>query len=72
VSYADFKNRFTVIDEADEMLDHDWSEELQKIMAGGDTNEDADHVYIMTSATFPKGVRKLANEYMSSDFTREC
>jgi hypothetical protein len=37
LSYADFKNRFTVIDEADEMLDHDWSEELQKIMAGGGT-----------------------------------
>jgi ATP-dependent RNA helicase DDX3X len=35
-----------------------------------DTNEDADHVYIMTSATFPKGVRKMANEYLAQDFTR--
>lgn len=35
-----------------------------------DTNEDADHVYMMFSATFPKDVRKLAAEYMSQDFTR--
>lgn len=27
--------RFTIIDEADEMLDQDWEEELNKIMAGG-------------------------------------
>ena len=27
--------KYTVIDEADEMLDNDWSEELQKILGGG-------------------------------------
>lgn len=27
--------RHTIIDEADELLDADWNEELQKIMAGG-------------------------------------
>jgi ATP-dependent RNA helicase DDX3X len=27
--------KFTVIDEADEMLDDDWSDELNKIMSGG-------------------------------------
>ncbi len=35
-----------------------------------DTNEDADHVYMMFSATFPKGVRRLAGEYMAEDFVR--
>lgn len=30
-------NRFTVIDEADEILDQDWETELTKIMAGGGT-----------------------------------
>ena len=35
-----------------------------------DTNEDADHVYVMTSATFPKGIRKLANEYLAADYAR--
>ncbi|KAK5163367.1 uncharacterized protein LTR77_010740 [Saxophila tyrrhenica] len=62
--------KYTVIDEADEMLDQDWAEELEKIMGGGDTNDDADHVFIMTSATFPKGIRKLANEYLNEDFYR--
>lgn len=28
-------SRYTIIDEADEMLDQDWEEELNKIMAGG-------------------------------------
>lgn len=62
--------RFTIIDEADEMLQDDWSEELSKIMSGGDTNDDADHLYLMFSATFPKGARRLAREYMSGDYTR--
>lgn len=35
-----------------------------------DTNEDADHVYLMFSATFPKAVRKIAGEYMAQDFFR--
>lgn len=62
--------KYTVIDEADEMLDQDWAEELGKIMAGGDTNEDADHVYLMFSATFPKDARLLAREYMAEDYVR--
>ncbi|KAK5114203.1 hypothetical protein LTR85_010268 [Meristemomyces frigidus] len=62
--------KYTIIDEADEMLDSDWEEELRKIMAGGDTNEDADHVYMMFSATFPKTAREMARQYMASDYFR--
>lgn len=28
-------HRYTIIDEADEMLNADWSEELKQIMSGG-------------------------------------
>jgi ATP-dependent RNA helicase DDX3X len=56
---------YTIIDEADEMLAQDWEEELKMIMEGGDTNEDADHVYLMFSATFSKEVRALARQYMA-------
>lgn len=28
-------NRYTIIDEADEMLGEDWDSDLQKLMAGG-------------------------------------
>jgi ATP-dependent RNA helicase DDX3X len=35
-----------------------------------DTNEDADHVYLMFSATFPKGARELARNYMADDHFR--
>ena len=35
-----------------------------------DTNEDADHVYLMFSATFPKAERKLVREYLAQDHTR--
>lgn len=52
------------------MLHDDWSEALKKIMAGGDTNEDADHLYMMFSATFPKNTRALARAYMSQDYLR--
>jgi ATP-dependent RNA helicase DDX3X len=35
-----------------------------------DTNSDADHTYLMFSATFPKEARRLAREYMDEDFVR--
>lgn len=35
-----------------------------------DANEDADHVYMMFSATFPKGARQVAREYMTEDYVR--
>jgi ATP-dependent RNA helicase DDX3X len=33
-------------------------------------NADADHTFLMFSATFPKGVRKIAREYMEEDSVR--
>ena len=80
--------RYTIIDEADELVQPDWMEEMRKIMSGGgtctriafylgsmlilsqDNNEDADHLFMMFSATFPKGARTLAREYMSKDHIR--
>ncbi|EOD46035.1 putative dead deah box RNA helicase protein [Neofusicoccum parvum] len=62
--------KYTIIDEADEMLDDDWEDELKKIMAGGDTNEDADHAYLMFSATFPKEARLLARQHLAEDYIR--
>lgn len=35
-----------------------------------DTNEDADHLYMMFSATFPKNARNLARQYMQQDYAR--
>lgn len=35
-----------------------------------DTNADADHTYLMFSATFPKEARKLAREYMEDDYVK--
>ncbi|TKA52778.1 hypothetical protein B0A55_12521, partial [Friedmanniomyces simplex] len=62
--------KYTIIDEADEMLDQDWEEELKQILAGGDSNEDADHQYLMFSATFPKTAREMARSYMAPDYIR--
>ncbi|KAI9819264.1 MAG: hypothetical protein M1827_007420 [Pycnora praestabilis] len=62
--------KYTIIDEADEMLNTDWEEELKKIMSGGDTNGDADHTFMMFSATFPKGARELAKEYLADQHVR--
>lgn len=35
-----------------------------------DTNEDADHVYMMFSATFPRAARQMARQYMADDYLR--
>lgn len=61
---------YTVIDEADEMLHSDWEEEMGKILGGGDTNENADHAFMMFSATFPKELRQLARQYMTPEHYR--
>ncbi|KAF2198946.1 DEAD-domain-containing protein [Delitschia confertaspora ATCC 74209] len=62
--------KFTVIDEADELLSNGWEECMEKIFSGADVNVDADHTYLMFSATFPKEARKLAKEYMEDDFVK--
>ncbi|KAI9674046.1 MAG: hypothetical protein M1829_003889 [Trizodia sp. TS-e1964] len=62
--------KYTVIDEADEMLHGDWEAELKKIMSGNDTNQDVDHSFMMFSATFPKGARQLAKEFLANDHVR--
>ncbi|KAF1913725.1 P-loop containing nucleoside triphosphate hydrolase protein [Ampelomyces quisqualis] len=59
--------KFTVIDEADELLSAGWEEAMEKIFQGGDVNGDADHTYLMFSATFPKSARRLAKDYMEED-----
>ena len=34
------------------------------------TNSDGDRIYMMFSATFPKGARELARDYMAKDHIR--
>jgi ATP-dependent RNA helicase DDX3X len=43
---------------------------MNMIMSGGDVNEDADHIYMMFSATFPKEFRRIARQYMEEDYVR--
>ncbi|PKY07867.1 DEAD/DEAH box RNA helicase [Aspergillus campestris IBT 28561] len=62
--------KYTIIDEADELLLSDWEEDLTKIMSGGDVNEDADHRYMMFSATFDKNCRQLARKFLADDHVR--
>ncbi|PWY92862.1 DEAD/DEAH box RNA helicase [Aspergillus heteromorphus CBS 117.55] len=62
--------KYTIIDEADELLDADWETDFNKIMSGGDINEDADHRYMMFSATFNKECRQLARKFLADDHVR--
>lgn len=77
---------YTIIDEADELISPDWEDEIGKIMSGGgmkarplltnvtdsitDTNEDADHHYLLFSATFKPELRKVAKKYLANDHIR--
>ncbi|RAQ52197.1 DEAD/DEAH box RNA helicase [Aspergillus flavus] len=62
--------KYTIIDEADELLLADWESDFNKIMSGGDMNEDADHRYMMFSATFNKECRQLARKFLAGDHVR--
>ncbi|KAK1144779.1 hypothetical protein N8T08_004790 [Aspergillus melleus] len=62
--------KYTIIDEADELLLSDWESDFVKIMSGGDVNEDADHRYMMFSATFNKSCRELARKCLADDHVR--
>jgi len=54
--------------------------DFQELLAGSsfvsstdnrlDQNDDADHTYLMFSATFPKSARRLTREYMDEDCVR--
>ncbi|KAJ8070368.1 hypothetical protein OCU04_000746 [Sclerotinia nivalis] len=61
--------KYMVIDEADEMLDSSWEEELKQIMSGGD-QEEGNINYMMFSATFPKMARDIAKEHLAHDHVR--
>ncbi|KAK4165751.1 putative ATP-dependent RNA helicase [Cladorrhinum sp. PSN259] len=56
--------RYMVIDEADEMLQEDWKDELDQIMSGGE-QEEGNINYMLFSATFPKAARELAKTHMA-------
>ncbi|KIH91517.1 ATP-dependent RNA helicase [Sporothrix brasiliensis 5110] len=60
--------KFMVLDEADEMLQDDWGEDLSRILSGD--QDDGDIKYMMFSATFPKRLRDLAKEYLANDHCR--
>ncbi|KAL8722566.1 MAG: hypothetical protein Q9225_000961 [Loekoesia sp. 1 TL-2023] len=62
--------KYTIIDEADEMVSGDWDTTLDVVMGGADSNSDSDHVYLFFSATFNKQARIVAKKYMSTDHVR--
>ncbi|RCI16613.1 hypothetical protein L249_2903 [Ophiocordyceps polyrhachis-furcata BCC 54312] len=61
--------KYMIIDEADEMLESDWSEDIGKILCGGEQDE-GNIVYGLFSATFPKAARDLAKEHLSASHVR--
>ncbi|KAF2090436.1 ATP-dependent RNA helicase DED1 [Saccharata proteae CBS 121410] len=62
--------KYTVLDEADELVTPDWEPERKKFISGGDVNEDDDHIYLMFSATFSKEHRKMAREFLAEEHCR--
>ncbi|RDA82499.1 hypothetical protein CP532_6857 [Ophiocordyceps camponoti-leonardi (nom. inval.)] len=61
--------KYMIIDEADEMLESDWSEDIGKILCGGEQDE-GNIIYGLFSATFPKAARDLAKEHLSASHVR--
>ncbi|KAF1854885.1 hypothetical protein Lal_00008680 [Lupinus albus] len=61
--------RYMVIDEADELLNDDWAEELNPILSGGEQDE-GNVKFSLFSATFPKAARDLAKNYLAASHVR--
>ncbi|KAF5017981.1 hypothetical protein F66182_10050 [Fusarium sp. NRRL 66182] len=61
--------RYMVIDEADELLQADWEEELGAILSGGEQDE-GNVKFSLFSATFPKEARDLAKNYLAASHVR--
>jgi len=62
--------KYTVIDEADEMLGESWEEEMGPLLGGGASSMDGDHQFMLFSATFPREARALARKYLEADHVR--
>ncbi|KAJ4140127.1 hypothetical protein NW768_001480 [Fusarium equiseti] len=61
--------RYMVLDEADELLNDDWAEELNPILSGGEQDE-GNVKFSLFSATFPKPARDLAKTYLAASHVR--
>ncbi|PTB49798.1 hypothetical protein M431DRAFT_9653 [Trichoderma harzianum CBS 226.95] len=61
--------KYMIIDEAHEMLNQDWEEELRAILSSGKQDE-GNVKYNLFSATFPRAARALAKEYPSASDAR--
>ncbi|EFY97090.1 DEAD-like helicases superfamily protein [Metarhizium robertsii] len=61
--------KYMIIDEADEMLDSDWNDELSQVLSGGEQDE-GNVKYGLFSATFPKAARDLAKDHLSAAHVR--
>ena len=63
--------RYTIIDEADELVSPDWVDDMDRIMACTSGNLDGDHHYMMFSATFPREARALAKRHLADDHMKD-
>lgn len=62
--------KYTVLDEADEMISKDWEESMKHLLGGGASSMEGDHQFLLFSATFPARARALAKKYLADDNIR--
>ncbi|KAL9082332.1 MAG: hypothetical protein Q9159_006504 [Coniocarpon cinnabarinum] len=62
--------KYTILDEADELLDVDWEDQLAPMITGPTAYYSEDRQYMMFSATFNRAAREAASKFLSDEYVR--
>lgn len=62
--------RYTIFDEADELMDPDWEQQMAPMLTGASAHHNESRQFMMFSATFSREAREAAKKYLATDYVK--